>query len=80
MSCQSYENFSEELRKKERDVQITPDMLTKDATEIIDNENIDIVIEVMGGLEEARAHILRALQKWQACCDSQQGLNGCIWL
>jgi homoserine dehydrogenase len=37
-------------------------MLTKDATEIIDNENIDIVIEVMGGLEEARAHILRALQ------------------
>lgn len=48
--------------EKERDVQITPDMLTKDATEIIDNENIDIVIEVMGGLEEARAHILRALQ------------------
>ncbi|MFD3446780.1 homoserine dehydrogenase [Microbacteriaceae bacterium 4G12] len=48
--------------EKERDVHITPTLLTTDASEIIDNKDIDIVIEVMGGVEEARNYILTSLR------------------
>jgi homoserine dehydrogenase len=47
---------------KERDVQITPALLTTDAYDIINSEEIDVVIEVMGGIENAREYIFTALQ------------------
>ncbi|HDR4571266.1 TPA: homoserine dehydrogenase [Bacillus cytotoxicus] len=47
---------------KEREVQVPPNLLTKRANEIIDDPNIDVVIEVMGGIEEAKAYILQALK------------------
>ncbi|MEN1938042.1 homoserine dehydrogenase [Paenibacillus sp. 102] len=48
--------------EKEREVQVPSTLLTKNANEIIDNPNIDVVIEVMGGIEEAKAYILQALK------------------
>lgn len=36
--------------------------LTEDATAVLDNRQIDVVVELMGGIEPARSHILRALQ------------------
>ncbi|WP_379970733.1 homoserine dehydrogenase [Ectobacillus sp. sgz5001026] len=46
---------------KERDVRITPTILTTDVNDIIYNKEIDIVIEVMGGLKQAYDYVLTAL-------------------
>lgn len=48
--------------EKEREVQVTPTLLTKNPDEIIDNPDVDVVIEVMGGIEDAKAYILQSLQ------------------
>lgn len=47
---------------KQRAVHINSDMLTTRAEDIIDNPDIDIVIEVMGGVEETRDYLLVALR------------------
>ena len=46
-----------------RDVQIEKDILTKDAREILNDPEISIVIELMGGYEPARSFILEAMRK-----------------
>lgn len=46
---------------KERGIAISPQLLTTEPGEIIDNPNIDIIVEVMGGVEETRKHLLKAL-------------------
>ena len=46
--------------EKEREVPST--LLTQDANEILDNPNIDVVIEVMGGIDDAKSYILQALK------------------
>jgi homoserine dehydrogenase len=47
---------------KERSIEIDPASLTTDACDIIDNPEIDVVIEVMGGIERTRDYLLRALK------------------
>ncbi|QFT90452.1 Homoserine dehydrogenase [Bacillus sp. THAF10] len=47
---------------KERLVDLNPELLTLHAEEVLDDPDIDVVIEVMGGVEDTRHHILRALQ------------------
>ncbi|PDZ09613.1 homoserine dehydrogenase [Bacillus pseudomycoides] len=47
--------------EKERDVSIDGIMITNDADEILEDPNIDIVVEVMGGIQEAKQAIIRAL-------------------
>lgn len=47
---------------KERQVHIDEDILTTNVDDIIKNPDIDVVIEVMGGVEETRKHIIEALQ------------------
>ncbi|MFV8826607.1 homoserine dehydrogenase [Alkalihalobacterium sp. APHAB7] len=47
---------------KKRDVEIDENKLTGHPEEVIDNPNIDVVIEVMGGVKEAKAYIVRSLQ------------------
>jgi homoserine dehydrogenase len=47
---------------KERQVEFDRNLLTTNAEEVLSNPKVDVVIEVMGGIEEARKHILRALQ------------------
>ncbi|MGG3671557.1 homoserine dehydrogenase [Bacillus nitratireducens] len=48
--------------EKEREVEVSSTLLTQDVNEILDNPNIDVVIEVMGGIDDAKAYILQALQ------------------
>jgi homoserine dehydrogenase len=48
---------------KERNVSVDTNLLTTDPYEVIDNPEIDIIIEVMGGIEETRKYILKALQQ-----------------
>ena len=47
--------------RKER-VEVPSTLLTQDANEILDNPNIDVVIEVMGGIDDAKSYILQALK------------------
>ena len=48
--------------KKPRSVQIGEHLLTENPEEVISSPNIDVVVEVMGGIEEARNYIIRALE------------------
>ncbi|MBN2060619.1 MAG: homoserine dehydrogenase [Deltaproteobacteria bacterium] len=46
-----------------RGISISQDILTKEAEEIIDDPDIHIVAELMGGLEKAKDYILAAMRK-----------------
>jgi len=61
--------FSLELAKiadieidKDRGISIPRELLTKNAQEIIDDPRIDIVVELIGGIEPARTFILKSLE------------------
>lgn len=45
-----------------RDVAVSPSVLTTDAAHVIDDDDINIVIELMGGIQPAKKYILRALK------------------
>tara|TARA_B100000686_G_C16734347_1_gene942691 strand:+ start:190 stop:1497 length:1308 start_codon:yes stop_codon:yes gene_type:complete len=47
--------------KTDRGVPIAPNILTKDSDEILNHPEIDIVIELIGGLEPARTFVLKAI-------------------
>ena len=47
---------------RERPVELSEDVLTRDATEVIDDPAVDVVVEVIGGIEPARELILQALK------------------
>ena len=49
-------------RSKKRDVVLPESVLTTNVEEVIHDPNIDVVIEVMGGVEETRRYILEALK------------------
>jgi homoserine dehydrogenase len=46
---------------KERNVELPPGVLTTDAASVVDDPSIDVVVEVIGGIEPARTLIARAL-------------------
>ncbi|TRZ37142.1 homoserine dehydrogenase [Niallia circulans] len=47
---------------KDRDVSIATDMLTTNPDEILNDPEIDVIIEVMGGVEETKEKLLHALK------------------
>src|SRR5690349_3810171 len=47
---------------KRRSIEISPDLLTTDASEIIDDPQVEVLIEVAGGDEPMRSYIERAIQ------------------
>lgn len=44
-----------------RDVEVDPDLLTTDAAGLVTRDDVDIVVEVIGGIEPARTLLLSAL-------------------
>lgn len=48
---------------KSRQVSLPPDCLTTDLEEIVNDPDIDIVVELIGGLEPARSLILKAIKQ-----------------
>ena len=51
-----------------------PELLTNDWQEIMEDESIDIVIEVMGGIEPAYTFVKRALEAGKSVCTSNKAL------
>lgn len=49
-------------RDKRRNIGVDPAKLTEDIWDIIDDPNIDVIVEVMGGIEHTKEYILRALE------------------
>ncbi|MGO4888931.1 homoserine dehydrogenase [Anaerobacillus sp. MEB173] len=47
--------------QKERDIDIDASLLTDQPDDVVLNPDIDVIIEVMGGVEEAKGHIVKAL-------------------
>ncbi len=47
--------------ERPRTIALPDGVLAGDAATLIDNPNVDVVVEVMGGIEPARTYILRAL-------------------
>lgn len=47
---------------KKRDVEIARDILTTDVKDIIENPDIDIVVEVLGGIEPSKEYLIKALK------------------
>ncbi len=48
--------------QKKRDISIPDSILTKNPIEIVNNPNIQIVVEVMGGIEPAKSLIIQAIR------------------
>ncbi len=48
--------------KKKRDISIPDSILTTNPNEIVNNPNIQIVVEVMGGIEPAKSLIIQAIR------------------
>jgi len=47
----------------DRGISVEPDILTTDAADVINDPGIDIIVELMGGLEKAKEFILEAMAK-----------------
>ncbi|PLT30315.1 homoserine dehydrogenase [Peribacillus deserti] len=47
---------------KERNVQIDKELLTVNPDDILEDSEIDVVIEVMGGIDETKGYLLKALK------------------
>ncbi|MDO7906872.1 homoserine dehydrogenase [Paenibacillus sp. JX-17] len=47
---------------KVRSIPISPEKLTEDPWEVIKNPEIDVIVEVMGGIDQTKAYILAALE------------------
>src|SRR5699024_5471430 len=48
--------------EKARQIEVDETILTTDCTDVLDNPEIDVVVEVMGGVDIAREYILKALK------------------
>jgi len=48
---------------RDRGIKVNPALLTTQASEVIDDPDISIVVELMGGLEPARTYILQAIER-----------------
>lgn len=50
-------------KSKSRNISIAPDKLTEDPWEIIRHPEIDVIVEVMGGIANTKEYILEALER-----------------
>ncbi len=49
--------------ESDRGILVDRELLTVDAMEVIDDPKIDIIVELIGGMEKAREYILKAMEK-----------------
>ena len=59
---------------KDRDTEVDPALLTTDAESVVNDPDIDVVVEVIGGIEPARSLILAALKAGKAVVTANKEL------
>ncbi|MET8861912.1 homoserine dehydrogenase [Nonomuraea sp. NPDC004580] len=59
---------------RKRDVEVDPALLTTDAESLVTRDDIDIVIEVIGGIEPARSLITAALSRGKSVVTANKAL------
>ena len=62
------------VRRMDRDRGVDPDLLTTDAMGLITREDIDVVVEVIGGIEPARSLILSAIKAGKSVVTANKAL------
>jgi len=60
--------------ERKREVKVARDLLTKRADDALDDPSIDVVIELMGGVEPARTFVLRAIRAGKAVVTANKAL------
>jgi homoserine dehydrogenase len=59
---------------RKRDVEVDPALLTADAESLVTRDDVDIVIEVIGGIEPARSLIVTALSRGKSVVTANKAL------
>ncbi|MBN6056032.1 homoserine dehydrogenase [Nonomuraea sp. RK-328] len=59
---------------RKRDIDIAPELLTTDAEALVTRDDIDIVVEVIGGIEPARSLIVAALNRGKSVVTANKAL------
>jgi homoserine dehydrogenase len=59
---------------RKRDVEVDPALLTTDAESLVTRDDVDIVIEVIGGIEPARSLIVAALSRGKSVVTANKAL------
>ncbi|MEV1172677.1 homoserine dehydrogenase [Nonomuraea sp. NPDC049784] len=59
---------------RKRDVDVDPELLTTDAEALVTRDDVDIVIEVIGGIEPARTLIVSALSRGKSVVTANKAL------
>ena len=59
---------------RRRDVEIDPALLTTDAEALVTRDDVDIVVEVIGGIEPARSLILAAMERGKSIVTANKAL------
>jgi homoserine dehydrogenase len=60
--------------KRDRGVRVPKDMLTREAGDILDDPQIGIVVELMGGYEPAKSFVLRAVRNGKSVVTANKAL------
>jgi homoserine dehydrogenase len=60
-----------------RDISLDKHLLTKDAEQLINDPQIDIVVELMGGVQPAKDYIVEALKKGKNIVTANKALLAC---
>ncbi|GAE07636.1 homoserine dehydrogenase [Paenibacillus sp. JCM 10914] len=59
----SIERIAVKDREKYRNIHVDQNKLTEDPWEVIRDPEIDVIVEVMGGIEQTKSYILEALER-----------------
>ncbi|SDK12591.1 homoserine dehydrogenase [Nonomuraea maritima] len=59
---------------RKRDIEVDPALLTTDAESLVTRDDVDIVIEVIGGIEPARSLIVAALSRGKSVITANKAL------
>jgi len=63
----------------DRGVEINQNLLTTDVNEVLENDDIDIVIELIGGYEPARTFIIKAMENGKHVVSANKALIAKHW-
>ena len=63
----------------DRGVYINPELLTTDVNDVLEDDDIDIIIELIGGYEPARTFILKAMKNGKHVVSANKALIAKYW-